>query len=47
MDYSPLGGRFVLNPMGPSMAKSAPELKCRFASNSMPQSYGRGEEPGR
>jgi hypothetical protein len=29
------------------MAKSAPELKCRFASNSMPQSYGRGKKPGR
>ena len=24
------------------MAKSAPELKCRVASNSMPQGYGRG-----
>jgi hypothetical protein len=32
------GAKFVRE----SMAKSAVELKCRFALNSMPQGYGRG-----
>jgi hypothetical protein len=31
-----------LNFMRRSMAKSAAKLKCRFASNSMPQGYGWG-----
>jgi hypothetical protein len=30
----------VLNLVRYSMAKSAAKLKCRFASNSMPQGYG-------
>jgi len=28
--------------MVPSMEKSAHQLKCRFASNSMPRGYGPG-----
>jgi hypothetical protein len=40
MDLSPLDGWFLTS-FAESMANSPAELKCRFASNSMPQGYGR------